>query len=90
MEMSHDHGRTYAEIEQTMGLDHSEGKGKPYRSLCYFLAYTKDSVPKTKPSCQFILQTKHCAYFVSTVETFSREFSNVKSLRVEKSSGVHF
>ncbi|XP_078232739.1 ankyrin-2 isoform X48 [Pogona vitticeps] len=25
IEMSHDHGRTYAEIEQTMGLDHSEG-----------------------------------------------------------------
>lgn len=26
METSRDHGRTYAEIEQTIGLDHSEGK----------------------------------------------------------------
>lgn len=26
VETSHNHGRTYAEIEQTIGLDHSEGK----------------------------------------------------------------
>lgn len=28
METSRDLGRTYAEIEQTIGLDHSEGKRK--------------------------------------------------------------
>lgn len=28
VETSQDHGRTYAEIEQTIGLDHSEGKSE--------------------------------------------------------------
>ncbi|XP_025026149.1 ankyrin-2 isoform X7 [Python bivittatus] len=34
MEMSRDHGRTYAEIEQTMVLDHSEGFSALHEDLC--------------------------------------------------------
>ncbi|XP_063166307.1 ankyrin-2 isoform X23 [Candoia aspera] len=34
MEISRDHGRTYAEIEQTMVLDHSEGFSALHEDLC--------------------------------------------------------
>lgn len=37
VETSRDHGRSYAEIERTVGLDHSEGKGK-FTSACSSLS----------------------------------------------------
>uniref|UniRef100_A0A670IRL4 Ankyrin 2 n=1 Tax=Podarcis muralis TaxID=64176 RepID=A0A670IRL4_PODMU len=56
MERSRDHNRTYAEIEQTIGLDHSEGKGE-VTHLCSL--FSKLSALMTQPSkpCLLRIQT---------------------------------
>ncbi|XP_039194227.1 ankyrin-2 isoform X33 [Crotalus tigris] len=55
MEMSRDHGHTYAEIEQTMVLDHSEGFSALHEDLCSTkdkkeeYSFSKDSEPSDHP-----------------------------------------
>ncbi|KAM3831466.1 ankyrin-2 [Vipera latastei] len=56
IEMSRDHGRTYAEIEQTMVLDHSEGFSALHEDLCSTkdkkeeeYSFSKDSEPSDHP-----------------------------------------
>ncbi|XP_013931807.1 PREDICTED: ankyrin-2 [Thamnophis sirtalis] len=56
MEKSRDHGRTYAEIEQTMVLDHSEGFSALHEDLCSTkdkkeeeYSFSKDSEPSDHP-----------------------------------------
>lgn len=53
MERSRDHNRTYAEIEQTIGLDHSEGKGE-VTHLCSL--FSKLSALMTQPSKPCLLR----------------------------------
>ncbi|XP_070613966.1 ankyrin-2 isoform X3 [Erythrolamprus reginae] len=56
MEKSRDHSRTYAEIEQTMVLDHSEGFSALHEDLCSTkdkkeadYSFSKDSEPSDHP-----------------------------------------